>query len=254
MIKKTVLLSCTVLLLSVANAGNHFGRQPGVNNDKKFSFSFNAGIGIPTAGFANKDSIARTDTTHAHGFANKGFHFDIGVSYRFTQYVGVAIRIGGSICSFNNGAYASAFNIPSTEDVSANGSHYIGEYFGGPYFYIPVNNNFSVEAKAMFGIVSAQYPDISIESNQPNNLSGRTFKFAHAQDFGYCFSLGGKIKLDDMVGLSITVGYTGSTMYYPGQVYSISTSSGYTYSGFSFADRQMKLGIISITGGLVISF
>jgi hypothetical protein len=254
-VRRVILLAISIFTLSAVKAGNNFGRQQGTSDNKKFSFSFNAGVGIPTAGFAKKDSVGRNDTTHAVGFAKPGFHFEVGVSFRFLKNFGIAASIGGSICRFDAAGYASAYGISTSNyNVSSAGSHYIGQYLIGPYFYIPASDNFSIEIKTMVGIVSAQYPDVSILSIMPNNYSGQTYKFAHASGFGYGLSVGGKVKLDNMIGLTFMVSYVGSAVKYDGQVYSISTPSGYTYTGFSFATRDMQLGIVALTGGLCISF
>lgn len=252
---KRFLLLITLVGVSFAlTAGNNFGKQPGAGNNKKFSFSFNAGIGFPTSGFANKDSIGRNDTTHAHGFAKSGFHFEVDLSYRFINNLGLAASVGGSICPFDAAAYTNAYGISSDNTVSSQGSHYIGQYLIGPYFFIPASDNFSIEIKTLLGLVSAQYPDITIASNVPNNYSGQTYKFAHAQNFGYSVSIDSKVKIDDMISLVFMLSYVGSSIQYKGQVYSISTPSGFTYSGFSNATRDMQLGIITVTGGLCISF
>jgi hypothetical protein len=267
-IKEPLLIAASLFTIGMASAdnqGGHFGHQMSSNDDKKFTFSFNAGIGIPFGDFAKTSALGGTnampwtDSTHANGFANKGFHFDVGVSWRFTDYIGVAARIGGTICSFNASAYQSAYptvpNIPANQEtVMANGSHYVGEYFIGPMFHIPAGDQFSFDIKLMAGIVSEQYPDWTISSTDTLSHAAEEYKYAHASDFGYCVSAMARYKLDANIGLSLTASYVGATITLPGWVYSNTTPSGFTYSEFSFQDRTMSLSMLTITGGLTISF
>ena len=257
--KKNFLLLGLWCIINYTYAGNHYGRQYGQNDNQRFGFSFNAGIGFPVSAFGEKDSLPVLDSnyTKADGYAKPGFHFEVGISYRFAKYIGIAGVTGGTICPFDASAYNNTHRLsfaPYQLRASAQGSHYEAEYLIGPFLYIPVSDKFSIEARALFGILSSKYPDITVASTLPNNYFGYTYKFSIGKDFAYYFSVAGKIKLGDNIGVVIMANYLGSSVVYPGLVYTDSTPSGFSYSGFYFGNRSMSLGILSITGGLYISF
>ncbi|HXB11563.1 MAG TPA: hypothetical protein VNZ45_06235 [Bacteroidia bacterium] len=261
-IKNILFIPVFVFIISFANAGPHYGRQGSGNDHKKFSFSFNPGYGIPLMDFAKKAYLPIKDSLHAYGFANPGFHFEVCATYLFTEYVGVAADFGGTICPFDDNAYAAAYTsvyptsflVPTNSSVSANGSNFIAQYLGGPYFYIPINDKFCFEIRILAGLISSTYPDITITSNVPNNYSSYFYKYAVGQGFGYGASVGGKYMIDPNVGVVANVSYTGGTMTYAGLDYNYTTPSGFLYGGFSFSDRTMSVGIVSITAGLALCF
>jgi len=239
-----------VCFLHLVYAGNGYNSH----KDQKLTFSFNAGVAVPVGGFASKDSLKRNDTTHANGFAKTGFQFNIDITYRVSKHVGIAARVGGALCSFDAAGYTQAYNVPSTFTVSASGKHYVGEYLIGPYFYLPASDNFGFEIKLLGGIVSSAYPEYTIASNIPNNYTSTTYKYTQASGFGYAFSFGGRLKVDENVAVLASVTYTGSDAKYNGLLVNGSTTTNYGYSDLSTSIRTMELGVVSITLGVGITF
>lgn len=265
-IKNILLISGLVLITSFAKGGNHYGRQGSGDDHKKFSFSFNPGYGIPLMDLARKSYLPITDSTHAYGFANPGFHFEVCATYLFTKYVGVAADFGGTICPFDANTYTSAYTgkrvgvypdsilLPTNSSVSANGSNFIAQYMAGPYFYIPVNEKFCFEIKILAGLISSTYPDITTASNVPNDYSSYFYKYAVGQGFGYAASVGVKYMIDPNVGIVANVNYIGGTITYAGLDYNYTTPSDFLYGGFSFSDRTMSVGILSFSAGFALCF
>jgi hypothetical protein len=234
--------------------GFHGGRYSTTIAEKKISFCFNFGVALPLGDFARKDSLSSNDTTHAHGYANTGFQFNIGINYLFSKNVGVAAWLGGSVCSFDAQTFSVANNIPSDGTVSAAGKHYIAQYLIGPYFFFPVSDNFGLEGKLLAGIVSSRYPDYTIASNIPGNFSSETISYTQASGFGYAFSFGGRLKVGDLMNLMASVSYIGSNIQYPGLIESRSVPTGYGYSILSPSTRAMSLGVLAFTLGFGVSF
>jgi len=261
-IKNILLLLAFLFTIHFVQAGNHYGRQSG-GDAKKFSFSFNPGYGIPLMDFAKKSYLPLTDSLHAYGFVNPGFHFEVCATYLFTKYVGVAADFGGTICPFDDNAFAASYTsvypaypmyVPTNSSVSANGSNFLAQYLGGVYFYIPMNDKFCFEIRVMAGLISSTYPDITVTSNVPNDYSSYFFKYAVGEGFGYAATVGGKYMIDPNVGIVANIHYTGGTITYAGLDYNNTTPSGFLYGGFSFSDRTMSVGILSFTAGFALCF
>ncbi len=253
--KQILLLLGFLIFLHPADGQYRYGNNS--YQKKRFSFSFNLGVGIPMQDFAKG---GHPDSTHAVGYANPGFHFEVCISYLFLDYVGVAATLDNSLCPLNTGAYASAYNVPDSFSVSAQGNHYIASYLIGPYLNLPVNNKFNIEIKALGGLVSATYPDITIQPNDFNNPTFQEFKYAHAQNFGYMLSACGKFMVQQNLALTATVSYTSSQIVYPGGVFEVTTPpilqslTPRTYTGFSFTNMDMQLGLLSFTVGAALCF
>jgi hypothetical protein len=234
--------------------GFHGGHYSTTIAEKKFNFSFNFGLALPLGDFANKTALPQNDSTHAHGFASTGFHFEIGVGYLFSKNVGIAGCLGGSVCAFDAAAYSAVYNVPPTFSVSASGKHYVAQYLIGPYFFFPLSDNFGLEAKIMAGIITSRYPDVTIASNMPGNFQAQMYSYTLGSGFGYAFSFGGRLKVGDLMNVLATVSYIGSTVNYPGQLETASTPSGYGYTYLSLATRSMSLGVVALTVGFGVSF
>lgn len=255
--KKVLLFACSICLVHSLGADNHFGSQMSqYGDDKKFSFSFNAGVGIPLLDFGKKVTWPASDSTHAYGFANPGFHFQVVMSYRFIKYVGIAARMGGSICSFDVQHYTAENpnSVPPNFTASAYGSHFVSAYMGGLYLYYPFNDQFSVESKILFGSVFAHYPDITVTCDLPNNNSSTIFKLANAKNFGYNISIGCRYRLDELLWILGEVSYTGANLQYEGETSGGTLANGIPYTSISDTYRSMQLGILTITGGFAITF
>lgn len=254
---KYLLLLAGSLLFLHPPAGGQYRSGRDSYQQKKFSFSFNVGVGVPLQDFSKG---GRPDSTHAVGYANLGFHFEVCMSYLIFKYVGVAATLDNTLCPLNTGEYASAYNVPDSFSVSAQGNHYIACYLIGPYLNLPFNNRFNMEIKALGGIVSAIYPDITILPNDLNNPTMQEFKFAHAQNFGFMLSACGKYMVEQNFAIMATVSYTSSEIVYPGGLFSISTPAilksqiPRTYTGFSFTNMDMQLGLLSFTMGVALCF
>lgn len=252
--KKVFTVIISVCLLHIVYAGNGHGYGDR-NKNQKFTMAFNAGVAIPTGGFAKKDTLPYYhDTTHAYGFAKTGFQFNIDLSFRFATNFGVAGRVGGALCQWDAAGYTQVYKIPSNETVSPNGKHYIGEYLLGPYFYFPASDNFAVEVKLLLGLISSSYPEYSVYSNVPGNYASTTIKYSVGSGFGYALSVSGRLKVEENIAIVASANYSGSQMKYPGLLYTATTPSSYGYSVLSTTVRTMSLGIVSFTLGFAITF
>ncbi len=250
-----LLLTGLLLLLNTANGQYRYGHDS--YQKKRFAFSFNVGAGVPMQDFSKG---GRPDSTHAVGYASSGFHFEVCASYLIFDYLGIAAALDNTLCPLNTGEYATAYNVPDSFSVTAQGNHYIASYMIGPYLNLPVNNAFNIEVKVMGGLVSAIYPDITILPNNLNNPTAQMFKYAHAQNFGYMISACGKYMVQQNFAFLATVSYTSSQIVYPGGLFQITTPAilqsqiPRTYTGFSFTNMDMQLGLLSITVGAALCF
>jgi|SRR6185312_9094686 len=251
--KKLFVAIISVGLLQAAYAGNGYGYGER-NKSTKFTMAFNAGVAVPLGAFASKDSVARTDSTHAHGYAKTGFQFNLDISYRFFQNVGLVARIGGAICQFDVAGYTQGNNVPADFTVGVDGKHYIGEYLIGPYFYLPASDIVSFEIKLMGGVVSSSYPEYGEASNLPNNYTSFSYKYTTASDFGYALSVGARFKIQENAAVMANLSYTGSTIGYQGLLVSESTPTNLGFTNLDSSLRTMSLGIFSATLGVAISF
>ena len=255
--KYILLIAGFLILMQSGHAQSGYAYKN--NKLKRLCFSFTPGIGFPMQDFAKKSYIPPSDSSHAVGYANPGFHFEVGVSYLFTNYIGIALQLGGTVCSFNSTAYASAYNVPDTFSVSPDGSHYVAQYLIGPFVSIPVTNTFSCEIKLLGGLVSSIYPQITVAPTNPSPYY-QTFQYAHAQNMGYSLSVGGKLKVQENASIVANISYTTSDIVYSGAIFQLETPAVIpgaipgSYTGFSNFNRSMQLGILSISVGVALCF
>lgn len=250
-------VSIFVCLVQCVDAGGFSGGHYSTSiTEKKFSFGFKFGIALPVADFGNKSGISSKDTLHEHGYANPGFEFEIGATYRFAKNIGVAVSMFNTLCKFDVASYTSAnpdMLFPNSS-VSVSGKHFVAQYLFGPYFFFPLSDNFALDAKTLVGILSSRYPDFTIASTIPGNLSAKTISHAQASGFGYTFSFGGEYKIGDYIAITAAATYSGSNVSYSGIFYTISTPSGLGYTLTSSSTRTMALGIIGFTAGFSVIF
>lgn len=232
--------------------------------DNKFSIGLAAGTTIPLGGFAA--SGATSDSTHINGSAQTGIHFNATVGYKIYKVIGAMVMVGGNINSYNSptSGFAAA-TVPS-------GPHYVGQYLAGPYVSIPVGKKLSIEARALVGLITSHYPEltegtsVSFSGFVGANVSIDT-KLKSGAAFGYSGGVGAKYMLSNHFGLTLNVAYSGSNMKYPSYtIHTVETTSS-ILSAFSSTPLpnvnttntyntpvHMSIGMINISAGGAFSF
>lgn len=218
---------------------------------KQSSLDLNIGVGLPISDFGNttEDPVPSSNSTVINGLASTGFHFDADYGYRFSQFFGAMLRVGGNINSFN----AAEWQTIRSEEVpgistSADGGFYIGEYFIGPFVSIPASDKIKVEIKALAGIITANFPTLNETYPYTGEVEVRNIK--SADDFGYYFSVTMKYMIKNNVGINFTVGYSGSSIKYPQENVTLAEPGYQTTTTTDNLSRTMGLGIIQITTGI----
>jgi hypothetical protein len=271
--------SLVALIISTVFANAAFATKPDTPNnnkktitanlipetqDNKFSIGLAAGTTIPLGGFAA--SGAASDSTHINGSAQTGIHFNATASYKIYKIIGAMVMVGGNINSYNAAASGfAAATVPS-------GPHYVGQYMAGPYVSIPVGKKFFIEARALVGLITSHYPEltegtsVSFSGFVGANVSIDT-KLKSGAAFGYSGSVGAKYMFSNHFGLTLNVAYSGSNMKYPSYtIHTVETASS-ILSAFSSTPLpnvntttthntpiHMSLGMINISAGAAYSF
>ena len=260
--KKTFLFSLSVIASLASFAGNPINKisikktttavapEDGGN---KLSIGLSVGVCIPLQNFGAKTT--NTDSARVNGYANTGFHYNVNFGYKFSKYVGGMLMVGGSVNSFNTAAFGgnTAFST-----LTASGPHYIGQYLIGPYLAIPIGKKFSVEVRALVGLMTSSYPKLS--ENASFSYGGYSFggsyeaKYKSGAAFGYNFGLGGKYMVSDHVGITLHAAYAGTNMVYNGLTSTIGASGTTPITTTSTTPIHMSIGMINITGGIAYCF
>ena len=268
--KKTGICIASILICASAFAQKDSARtgEPYLRNSatpakQKFSISANIGAGIPMEDYGNTSQtpFSNVDTTHIAGLATTGFHFNLNASYLFSKFFGPTIMIGGTLNTFDEAQWQALRSaaVPGIT-TSVSGSFYIGQYLIGPYASLPVSDKVQIEFKALFGILTANYPIISqtypanYGINIPNFNYGepttQVKTIATSSDFGYYFGTGIKYMATNHIGISLNVGYTGSDVGYPNVTVTYDQSGSSIYTKYSTHTRYMQLGIFQTTAGV----
>ncbi len=266
--KKTFLFLLAIIGSLISYAGNPIDKisikkntAAVVSEDggNKLSIGLSVGTTIPLQNFGDKTN--NPDTTHFNGYANTGIHFNATFGYKFSKYVGAMVMAGGSINSFNTTSFTAANGGFGGATTSAK-SHYVGQYLMGPYLSVPIGNKFSVEVRALVGLVTSSYPKI-IESTSGSfgtysyGFSSQT-KINSAAAFGFSAGVGVKYMVADHFGMTLNAAYAGSNMGYKGYTSTTTTTpfTGTTTSNVTdnTTKRTMSIGMINITAGVAYCF
>ncbi|HTB06581.1 MAG TPA: hypothetical protein VK806_06460 [Bacteroidia bacterium] len=210
----------------------------------KFTLGLNAGIALPLNQFASKAANNPSDSNKvANGYANTGYHVDFTVSYPVYWKLGVIAYAGYNMNTFDVGTYKSA-NTIGTGTFSAK-NYTAMQYMAGPYFSMPIGHKFSVNARAMAGLVSINYPTQT--TNSSTNTSSQWFNYTsfaaetetstinsttqvsgpNSSSFAYMAGIGSTYKLGRKTTLALNVAYTGSTVSYSSITYSTTEVTNY---------------------------
>jgi len=231
--------------------------------DSKFTVGLAVGTTIPLSNFAN--SAASTDSTHINGAAQTGIHFNATAGYKIYKIIGAMVMVGGNINGYN--APSSGFSV-----VSPSGPHYIGQYLAGPCVSIPVCKKFFIEARALAGLMTSHYPELS--SNYSGSLGGfvsssftYSYKLTSGLGFGYSGGVGAKYMLRDHFGITLNVTYAGSNIKYSGYTvhetvtttsifgaYSNTPLPNYNTTNSYNTPVHMSVGMIAVSAGAAYSF
>ncbi len=216
------------------------------------------------SGFGKTDSnmlpiaASNKDTNNLSGYAKTGFHFDLYLTYQLIPHLGIMLSVGGNMNSYDvttlNTQYADQYtshggngNLPA---FTASGSYYIGQYLLGPCINIPAGTGgLSIEAKALFGLTTANYPGLSYSYSFFGTTISNTFSVKSASGFGYNVGAGLKYSLPGgLIGLHLGVAYGGSSISYPS--YTSSYSDGTTTQTTTYnVPKAMSLAMLQITIG-----
>src|ERR1051326_7948596 len=174
-----------VMIASTAFAGSGKAKQKG-SSDSKMMFNVAVGAGIPLGNFGKKDTLASSDTTHMTGWAKPGFHFHLGFGYKFTDNVGAMVQIGGNMNGFDAAAYKAKVDPNNTSGYTVSGtSYYVGQYLVGPFFHFPAGDKIGINLRALFGLMTMKYSELTQSFTFMNQTSTDTYKIASACSFGY---------------------------------------------------------------------
>lgn len=256
----SLLFSITLFAQSIYTPPSTVNPTPQYNfsDINKFSITFNFGAGIPMEDYGNISQVpfpGGIDSAHVNGLASTGFHFNGTAGYLFSKNFGVMVMVGGTSNSFNNEVWHT-LRVGGTPGIitSVYNNFYIGQYLIGLNASIPASTSVKVGFKALFGMVTANYPTLT-ESFQyygttvviVKNITGST-------DLGYYLGANLTIMLTKNIGLEFNAGYLGSNITYPEVDLTVSQTGYQTYSQPFVYDRFMLLGILQTTGGLSFNF
>ncbi len=266
-----ILASCVAL---TTVAGNPDDNNPikkalplipeGGGDGNKFSIGIAAGTTIPLQDYSNTGK--GSDSTHITGSAQTGIHFNATIGYNVYKIIGAMVMVGGNINSYN-GATSSLGTA-----ITPSGSHYVGQYLAGPYISIPIGKKFFIEARALVGLMTSHYPELSSSysasfgSFASTNIS-YDLKYKPGTAFGYSGVVGAKYMLGNHFGITLHAAYSGSNMKYPSntihfvettssifQVLSPTTNLNTNTTTTSTTLVHMSIGMINISAGAVFSF
>jgi hypothetical protein len=155
--------------------------------------------------------------------------------------------IGSNSNSFDIGTFSSTVGVPFT---SAEGYHTM-EYMIGPYVSFSVWPRFTIEANAMIGLVTANYPAIALTVVDTTE----TIVFNAGSGFGYSFGGAVQYSITNKIAVSINAAYTQAKIVYPGWTDTYTIPGYYPYVMQHTSDiANMSIGILKITAGIVFKF
>lgn len=258
----TTLLVCSFF---ITNAQDYVRNAPGgsdmapVSANKKFRLGVSIGPAIPMLDFGStnvKGSFwdqTSVDSTHLQGFAKTGFHFDFYLSYLISDNFGLMLSVGGNSNSFDGITFSNTIGYSS---AAVNGENfYTGEYLIGPFVYFPLDaqSKFSFSAYALIGLVSSNYPQISLAIN--DTITAAIQFLQGRNSFGFSAGATLAYSLNEGTDVTFGIGYTQSKIIYP------SWSETFTAPGYYPAtvnhpidQTYMRMGILRPTVGIAFKF
>ncbi len=216
---------------------------------KRYFIALNLGISIPLGGFGEKDTNqyfmipTNTDSTHAKGFANVGFHINAKGGIFLSQNFGLLAKVGYSVNTFDANSLNSIIN--GYYYYSVSGNYSIWQIMGGAFIRLPISDATSFRAEGMLGGIYANYPTASVS----NSLETISFKLSNASDFAYSLSIGIEQEIDDNFSFTGGITYTGAELNYPTATYTYSGTVAGTY--YQRYPVSMSYGSLDFSIGLI---
>ncbi|HTA28042.1 MAG TPA: hypothetical protein VK809_09655 [Bacteroidia bacterium] len=237
---------------------------------KRYSFGFNYGTGFPFGNFhmgdQSKYPISRLngkDTGHLGGYGQSGFHFEYYFAYRVYKCISIMASLSGNDIGYNinevNAQYIQFF-APNTTVVTSGDSYYILQYLIGPDAELRIGKYFKIEAKALIGLMSANYPTLSY-SGLPNGLPTALYSFPQGSGFSYNLGTGIKyIAAEGPVAVHVDVAYAGSTVNFSSYSMALytpptnnpATSNNYISSAVYNTPKSLSVSMFQFTLGLSV--
>jgi len=249
-------------------AQNDFLQKSRSDDPKSLTFGYDYGLNgissFPLGDFAKttqstlpKKGLIGPDTNKLNGYAKKGFHYDVYVTYKIKKDLNFIFAIYGDQNNYNADALNTQFlqYYPSaTSAVTTGSNYYIVQYVAGPYLDIPLPANFGIEIKAMAGYTTANYPGLFYITLPGTEI----YTIQKGSGFGYTFGTGMKYTLPDLdgpvgLGFHININYSASNITYPGYNVTTYDAAGNYVAGYTYhVPKTMAVSILQVTFGVSV--
>lgn len=223
-------------------------------NEGGFNLSVSVGTAIPFKSFSSTNvknsfwDFTSIDSVKLQGFAKLGVHFNLTASYMFPDGLGIQFMLGSNSNSFDINTFAKTVGVPFT---SPDGLFRTREYLIGPFVSYSPWPKFTLEANAMLGIVTANYPIITVSFGDTT----QTIEFNPGRSFGYSFGGALKYSINPKLDFSINSSYTQATIAYQGWTNTFTIPGYYPYIISHTTDiAKMPMGLLKINAGLTYKF
>jgi hypothetical protein len=226
-----------------------------------FFASLNFGISIPTGQFAAKDTVSyfmiptNTDSTHAKGFANVGYHVNFTCGGYLTPNIGLVANLGYEHHSFDANTLNNIIN--GYYYYSIDGNYNIYQFMGGGFLCLPLNDGTSnFKFQAMIGGIYANYPNstvsVTVTKGKTYQTENINFQLSNATDFAYSLGISFEQYITDNVSFTTGISYSGAELNYPNALYNY--SGAFTASYYQRYPVSMSYGSFDISIGLAVHF
>ena len=216
---------------------------------RMYFISVNAGVSVPDGGFGEKDTTGffmiptNTDSTHAKGFANVGFHLNVKGGIYLSPTFGLLAKVGYSVHTYDANTLNNIIN--GYYYYTVNGNYSIWQVMGGAFLNLPLNELTSIRLEGMLGGIYSNYPTASVS----NSIETINFSLSNASDLAYSLSVSVEQVINDRTSFVAGITYTGATLSYP--------TATYTYTGLvtgTYYQRypiSMSYGTIDFSIGML---
>lgn len=257
-IRIILVLGC-ILSFYISRAQDYYEKSPPpkvikpVPIDKGFSIAVSVGSAVPFKSFSSTNvknsfwDFYSNDSIKLQGFAKPGINLNITASYLFQGGIGIMMMFGSDTNPFDIGTFSSTVAEPFTSSQD----FHTREYLIGPYISFSATPMLTLEANALIGLVTANYPSVAIAVVDTTE----TISFNAGKGFGYSVGGAAKYSLTKRIAVSVNVAYTQTKMVYSGWTDTY-TAPGYDPYVIPHANDKtnMPMGILKITAGIVFKF
>lgn len=232
--------------------------------EKKFAFGWNIGNGYPKRDFFSADQshlpmskFTGQDTNKINGYALKGFHWDVFVTYKLYRHISIILEVNGDKNSYDFNTLNQQFTTLFPHDsvsVTTTDEYYVTQYLLGTKINLPISEHTSFEFKVLAGITTVSNPNITYSGPSLTQI----YSYSDGSGFGYNIGAGVKYSIEtegDLgFALHMNIGYAGSNIKYPGYGLAIFNTSSGNYIGSSSYNisKTMALGILQVTIGATL--